>query len=142
MKADAKTEAEIKAAITSFADRYEKRDMDGLMACLAPDADVVMYGTGADEKRIGAAEIRFQAQRDWDQSDALSMAFDWMSISAAGPVAWVACDGAFKIRAGDQAFTVPARGTFVLEKREGKWLVVQSHFSVPAAQEEGDSIPA
>jgi ketosteroid isomerase-like protein len=118
------------------------QDMDGLMACFAPDSESVMFGTGADEKRIGLAEIRFQAQRDWDQADAISMAFDWMSVSAAGPVAWVATDGAFKIRAGDQAFAMPARGTFVLEKRAGQWLVVHSHFSAPAAgQEEGESYP-
>jgi hypothetical protein len=38
---------------------------------------------------------------------------------------------------------MPARATFVLEKRDGKWLIVQGHYSAPAAgQEEGQSIPA
>jgi uncharacterized protein (TIGR02246 family) len=143
MKADAKTEAEVKAVLTSLTDSYQKRDMEGLMACFAPDSDAVFYGTGADEKRIGPAEIRIQARRDWDQTEAISMAFDWISVSAAGPVAWAAADGAFKIRAGGQAFTMPARATFVLEKRDGKWLIVLGHYSAPAAgQEEGQSIPA
>jgi ketosteroid isomerase-like protein len=116
--------------------------MEALTACIASDPDVVMFGTGADEKRIGVAEIQFQAQRDWGQTDAISLAFDWMSVSAAGPVAWVAVDGSFEIRAGGQEFRVPARGSFVLEKRNGQWLVVHSHFSTPAAgQEEGESIP-
>jgi uncharacterized protein (TIGR02246 family) len=143
MKADAKTEAEIKAVLTGLTDSYQKRDLEGLMACFAPDSDTVFYGTGADEKRIGPAGIRIQAQRDWDQTEAISMAFDWISVSAAGPVAWAAVDGAFKIRAGGQAFAMPARATFVLEKRDGKWLIVHGHFSAPAAgQEEGQSIPA
>jgi ketosteroid isomerase-like protein len=142
MKADAKTEAEVKAVLTRLTESYEKKDLEGLMACIAPDPDTVMYGTGADERRVGPAEIRMQAQRDWDQTEAISMAFGWTSISAAGPVAWAAVDGAFKIRAGGQAFSMPARATFVLEKRDGKWLVVQSHFSAPAAgQEEGESVP-
>ena len=143
MRADARTEAEVRAVLTRLTDSYRQRDLEQLVACFAPDADTVMYGTGVDEKRMGLDEIRAQAQRDWDQTDEIAMAFDWTSISAAGPVAWAAVDGGFKIRAGGQKFTMPARGTFVLEKRDDKWLVVQSHFSAPAAQqEEGESIPA
>jgi uncharacterized protein (TIGR02246 family) len=142
MKADAKTEAEVKALLASLTDSYQKRDLEGLMACFAPDSEAVFFGTGADEKRIGPAEIQIQAQRDWDQTEAISMAFDWISVSAAGPVAWAAIDGAFKIRAGGQAFTMPARATLVLEKRDGRWLILHGHFSAPAAgQEEGQSVP-
>jgi ketosteroid isomerase-like protein len=143
MKADPRTEAEVRAALGRFTDSYAKKDMEGMLACVAPDPDVVLFGTGADEKRIGLAEIQLQAERDWAQTEAISMNFDWMSISAAGPVAWAAVKGAFQIRAGGQEFRMPARGSFVLEKRGDKWLVVHSHFSTPAAgQEEGESIPA
>jgi ketosteroid isomerase-like protein len=123
-------------------DSYKMRDMEALAACFAPDSDVIMYGTGADEKRVGLKEIRFQAQRDWAQSDAISMVFNKTSVSAAGPVAWVASDGSFQIRAGGQEFAAPARLSLVLEERDGDWLVVHAHFSVPATgQEQGDSIP-
>lgn len=143
MKADAKTESDVRAAIGRMMDSYQQQDMDALLACFAPDGDVVMYGTGADEKRIGLDAIRAQAQRDWDQTEAIAMAFDWMSISAAGPVAWAAMDGRFEIRAGGQAMSMPARLTLVLEKRGAEWLVAQAHFSTPAAgQAAGDSIPA
>ena len=142
MKADAKTEAEVRAVLTKLTNSYEKRDLEGFMGCFAPDPHAVLYGTGIDEKRIGLAEIRMQAQRDWDQSEAISMAFDWISVSAAGGVAWAAMDGAFKVRAGGQEFTMPARVTLVLVKRDDRWLIVQSHFSAPAAgQQEGESFP-
>ena len=143
MKADAATEAAVIKTVNKVIDSYKRRDMEAFMATFAPDADTVVYGTGADEKRIGPDEIRFQAQRDWDQTDALSMVFNEMSVSAAGSVAWVASDGGFQIRAGGQEFNMPARVSMVLEKRNGDWLIVHSHFSVPASgQEEGDSIPA
>ncbi len=143
MKADAVTEAGVKKTMSRVVDSYKRRDMDALLACFAPDADTLMYGTGADEKRVGPAEIRYQAQRDWDQTDDISMVFNEMSVSAAGPVAWVASEGGFHIRAGGQEFNVPARLSLVLEKRNGDWLIVQSHFSMPAGgQEEGESIPA
>jgi uncharacterized protein (TIGR02246 family) len=142
MKADAKTEAEVRSAVNRMMDSYKRQDMDAMLDCFAPDADTVMYGTGADEKRIGRDEIRAQARRDWDQTDEIAMDFDWMSISAAGPVAWAAMDGRFEIRANGQSMSMPARLTMVLEKRDDRWLVTQGHFSTPAAgQQEGDSIP-
>lgn len=143
MKADPTTEAEVKAVLTKLTDSYEKHNIAGLTACFASDADVVMFGTGADEKRMGLAEIQFQARRDWDQTEAISMSFDWISISAVGSVAWAAIDGAFEIRAGGQQLRMPARASFVLENRDGQWLVMHGHFSIPAAgQDEGESIPS
>lgn len=142
MKADAKTEAEVRALMNRFQEGYQKRDEAGLLACLAPDADVILYGTGADEKRVGREAILDQARRDWAQTDAISMEFGQMSVSAAGPAAWVAIDGGFRIKAGGQAFTMPARITAVLEKRGDEWLMMQCHSSAPAAgQAEGQSIP-
>jgi len=58
MKADATTEAEIKNVLNQFAEAYATRNMNRLLALCAPDPDHVMYGTGADEKRIGPAEIK------------------------------------------------------------------------------------
>jgi ketosteroid isomerase-like protein len=93
MKADAQTAEAVGQALSKMAQAYESRDIDALMACFAPDPDGVMYGTGADEKRVGPAEVR-----------------------------------------------VPARATFVLEHRGGRWLIAQAHFSTPASgQEEGPS---
>jgi uncharacterized protein (TIGR02246 family) len=140
MKADSTTEKEVTAVVQQLADTYKARDLDGILATLAADDDTVMYGTGADEKRIGLSEIRAQIERDWAQSESTEFVFDWMSVSAAGPVAWAAADVTINVEAGGQEFALPARTTFVLEKRDGKWLIVQSHLSMPSAeQEEGES---
>lgn len=142
MKADAKTEAAVKAVLDNLAEGYAKRDSALLRAAFAPDPGVVMYGTGADEKRVGLAEIQAQAERDWSQSEAAAMTYRWTSVSAAGSVAWAASDAAFKLKAGGQEMTLPVRITFVLEKRGEEWLIVQAHFSIPAAaQAEGESFP-
>ncbi len=143
MQATATTAAAVRAVLDQFAEGYAKRDIDLLRSALAPDPDVVMYGTGADEKRVGVAEIELQAQRDWSQTDTSEVRYGWMSISAAGNVAWAVADASFELTAGGEAMSLPARVTFVLEQRGGRWLIVQSHFSLPAAgQEEGESFPA
>jgi ketosteroid isomerase-like protein len=142
MKADANTEKAVLEFLDAFTGAYKRRDLDALMALIAPDDDVFMFGTGIDEKRIGPEEFKHQAERDWSQTDALSFNFSSHQISAAGPVAWVAAEGLSEGQVGGQAIRFPLRMTAVLERRGDRWLMVQGHVSVPAAgQEEGDSVP-
>ncbi len=142
MKADTTTESGVKAAIAALANHYEKRNLDGFMAVFAADNDVTIYGTGVDEKRIGTAEIRAQVSRDWNQTEALAMRFGAVAVSSAGNVAWANTDGTLEIGAGGAAMHLPVRATFVLERRSGAWLIVQAHFSTPAAgQDAGASVP-
>jgi ketosteroid isomerase-like protein len=142
MKADAKTEAAVKAVLDKVAAGYARRDMNLLRTAFAHDPDVLMYGTGADEKRLGLAEIQVQAERDWSQTETASLSYKWISVSAAGSVAWAATDTVLDVKAGGQKMTLPLRITFVLEKRGDEWLIVHAHFSIPAAsQAEGASFP-
>ena len=143
MKADAKTEAAVLAVLDKFAERYSKRDLDGVMALFAPDPDLVLIGTGADETRIGFDEARAQFERDWSQSDAVSMKLDPRSVSAGGSVAWIVADMTNRGVISGQDVTVgPLRVTTVLEQREGRWLIVQIHASAPMAEQpEGESWP-
>ncbi len=140
MSVAAQTRREIEQAIDTMADAYRDRDLDAVMACFASDSDAVLIGTGADEKRVGPDEIRLQVERDWGQTESAEMAFSWSSIGSAGEVAWAALDGTFDVRAGGQAMSLAIRCSLVFEKRDGRWLIVHSHFSTPAAgQEEGSS---
>lgn len=143
MKADASTEAADRDLMDKFMESYQQRDIDKLMSLVAPDDDLFLFGTGSDEKRIGPDEFRYQAERDWSQMEELAFKFTHHHISAAGPVAWVASEGVGEGNAGGQALRFPLRMTAVLERRGDKWLMVQSHVSVPAGgQEEGSSVPA
>lgn len=143
MKADSRTEAEVLAVLEAFTDSYVKRDLEGFLACFAGDPDTMLYGTGADEKRVGLKEIQAQVERDWEQAEEISVIYDWISVSAAESVAWAAGDGAFLGTVGGQTMRLPMRTTFVLTKRKGRWLIAQAHFSAPAGgQTEGESYPS
>lgn len=141
MKANAEIYGEVKAALDGWADSYRQRDLARMLSHIAPDADMLMYGTGADEKRIGREAVGAQAQRDWSQTDASAFVLDQPAISAAGNVAWAAADAVFRVEMDGQEMAFPARFTGVFEKRDGRWLVVQAHFSLPAPQDEGESVP-
>ncbi|MBX7258918.1 MAG: nuclear transport factor 2 family protein [Candidatus Hydrogenedentes bacterium] len=143
MKADPRTATEVRAALDRFAAIYEQRDVESLLAMLIPDPDVTVLGSGPDERRIGLTQVREQVERDWQQSDAASVEYGWMQISACGSVAWVASDVTFSATIDGETEQFTGRLTVVLEKREETWLIAQWHFAIPpAAQEIGKSFPA
>lgn len=101
------------------------------MSLIAPDDDSFLYATEADEKRIGLEEIKLQLERNWSQTEALSFEYNWISISAAGAVAWAAIDVIFRSKVKGHNMIFPCRVTMVFEKRCDKWLIVHGHFSYP-----------
>src|SRR5919109_1919052 len=132
MKANPTTYKAVKSVLEDWAESYRQRDIKRLLAAVAPDPDVIMYGTGADEKRIGIAGIQAQAERDWSQTESAAFVLNEPAISASGSVAWVAADAVFRLTAGGGEMALPARFTAVLEKRDDQWLLVQAHFSLSA----------
>lgn len=142
MQADQRTHEAVVAVLNHMADAYRARDPEGLKAVLGSDADVFMFGTGADEKRVGWDQIRTQAERDWSQAESAQIRFSDIRVSSAGNVAWTSADATFEFTAGGQSTSMPARMTATLENRHGRWLLMQSHFSFAAAgQPEGASFP-
>ena len=142
MKASSETEAAIVAVMNEWMEHYENRNLDGLMGLVASDDDLFLFGTGIDEKRVGPEEFRYQAERDWAQTEALGFSLSSYYVSAAGPVAWVAAEGLGQGRVGGEEIQFPLRLTAVLQERDDGWRIMQSHISLPAAaQEEGDSVP-
>lgn len=117
MEVDAGTEAAVKAVLDRLAEVYVERDVELLRAVFAPDPDVVMYSPGAKERFVGLAEIQAKAERDWSTSEAASLAYGQVSVSASGSVAWAAADADFTVKAGGPETTLPVHITFVLERR-------------------------
>jgi len=142
MKAPPNIEKSVKAVLNKFAEAYARRDLPSLRSTFASDPDLILYGTGADEKRVGLSQIQMQAERDWSQTESIAVTYGWMSVSSAATVAWVATDATFNLKAGGKDLVLPARITFVLENRADQWLIVHAHCSFPAAEQaEGQSFP-
>lgn len=143
MKADRDTETGVMELINNFLEAYARHDLEETLAFLAPDPDLFLFGTGIDERVIGIEEVRRQLKRDFEQSGDISIKLRNVTVSAAGSVAWVAAESNWKVKTAEHDATYDLRWTMVLEKREGRWLIVQSHLSAPAeAQAEGQSFPS
>ena len=143
MLADKKTQAEVMVALDLFITNYNRKDLDGTLAQLAPDPDLMIIGTGADQIIVGIQAARTLLKQDFDQADSLSVKLGKTAISAAGPVAWIAADSIWQVTVGGREMSFVWRWTIVMEKRQGKWLMQQSHLSAPEpAQASGRSFPA
>jgi ketosteroid isomerase-like protein len=142
MKADAQTEAEIKALVEDVWKEYARKDLEACMGLWTTDADLVAIGTGADELRLGPEELRRGLRRDFEQVENIETAIEWLSISAAGKVAWSAANARLTATVNGEATTIACRMTNVYEKRNGTWRIMLLHLSLPAAgQESGHSWP-
>ena len=140
MRADPKTEAAVMNIVKQGFEAFTKRDLDAVLAFFAPDPDVIVIGTGGDEKGVGLAEVRRILGRAIAQFEEASFEFGWHSVSATGSVAMVAADVTLYVNTGDRQITEQIRLTVVLEQRGDRWLVIQWHDSLPAAgQKEGQA---
>jgi ketosteroid isomerase-like protein len=135
LKADDVTEKEVTAIINKFIETYSKRDMEGLTSLIAPDPDVCLFDIEPDEKWVGLNAIEIQLTSDWSQYEASSYEINWIKVSAAGVVAWIASEVHFKVKSKGHSLIFPCYATAVLEKRGDKWFIMQGHFSMPEVKQ-------
>jgi len=142
MRQDPAVEKEVLDVLNGIAEAYGKKDEGSMMAKFAADPDLISVGTGIDEWRIGWDALKSGVERDFAQAREVSMSVSRNIVRTTGDIAWFAAEMDVRINTGDSETSAPARYTGVLERRDNKWLIVQSHFSLPASgQAEGRSYP-
>lgn len=142
MKADPKTQAEVAQAFKGMFEAYKKRDLNAALSFWAPDPDLVVIGSGGDEKGVGLAQLAESLKRDGSQGEVLKIGVKDFLVSKSGVVAWFSADITFHVRVPEREFDLTGRLTGVMEYRNGKWLWVQMHFSMPSQEQEpGKSWP-
>jgi uncharacterized protein (TIGR02246 family) len=133
MRTDPKTEAAVVNVVKQCFEAFTSRDLNAVLAFFVTDPDVIVIGTGGDEKGVGLAEIRNILGRAISQFEEASFQLDWHSVSASGSVAILAADVNLYVKTSDRQITEQIRLTVVLEQRGDRWLVIQWHDSLPAA---------
>lgn len=123
------------AAVTAVDDAwlaaFEKADADALAALYAEDAMVMDPGPLMVIK--GREAIRASFEELAGTTSGIKMKVDQREITVRGEVAWVTA--LWEMSAHDKAsaatITMKGRACSIMEKRDGKWLIVVDHASVP-----------
>jgi ketosteroid isomerase-like protein len=139
MVASQETIAAVRGVLDRFAAAYAAKDVAGVLGCFAVGEDGVLVGTGADEWRVGDAEVRAQTERDFAQGDALSIDYGDIHIEGRDRVAWFAAQATIRASLSGEPFEAALRLTGVLTHEGDGWKIVQSHLSFPAAAQEPGS---
>jgi ketosteroid isomerase-like protein len=128
-------EKEVKDWLNVYAKAYEKKDLNALMSMISPDPTTVSVDSDPQGRHIGIDAIKKAYQAEFDQTQSVVLEYTWLSAGSKGDLAWFATELTAKVDLGKEKFQVPGRWTGVLEKREGKWMMIMSHFSYIAQDE-------
>lgn len=131
VQADAKTDQEVKDFLTQYEAAYEKKDVGALMKLIAPGAEVVFFEADEKGRYVGPDQIKAAYENSLKQVKSIKGEYKWTSVGSKGDVAWFATEVSFTVDTGEDKFQQLGRWTGVLEKKNGKWLLLQSHFSFP-----------
>jgi uncharacterized protein (TIGR02246 family) len=132
---DQETEREkIKSVLDSYITSIETENIDLYAKILSHDQDMTNFGT-SEPPIVGWDSLRKIIE---DQNAALSqtkiVASDLaIHISKEGDFAWETDLWDFRAMMGEQAIQLPVRCSWVLEKRDGQWVITHFHKSVRGA---------
>ena len=112
------------------------KDFDLLFSVVAQDADFFIFHPDSASTIAGFEAFKRYAERSWTNPAFKATRFEIkelkINLSASGTVAWYSCFlDDFGEWDGKAAGWENARWTGVLEKRDGKWIITQMHFSFP-----------
>jgi ketosteroid isomerase-like protein len=120
--------------LATFEAAVRARDFDAGRRMFAEDA--VAFGTWA--RAVAGLDniVREQWHNVWPRIRDFRFEAD-ARVRTAGDSAWIAAEWRTEATGPDgRPFTRPGRGTFVLERRDGAWRAVHSHFSLLPTQSE------
>jgi ketosteroid isomerase-like protein len=121
--------APLRRWLTEWAARVRARDFAGGRAMCAPD--IIAFGTRADVV-AGIDRVHDEQWRHvWPVIRDFTVRVDEARGAIAGDTAWVAAPWDSRgVRPDGSTYARPGRLTIVLERRDGRWLAVHTHFSL------------
>lgn len=126
------SENEVRGFLNRQIKAFDNRDINALMEMLTPDASAVMLGNGPDDRWVGPEAIKKAYQQQMAQYVSEKITLHGTTIGVKDTTAWFTTQARILKKAVTKGrTTLLINWSGVLQKREGKWLLVQSHFSLP-----------
>jgi uncharacterized protein (TIGR02246 family) len=126
--------AKVKTVVDQFEQVWETEDMDLFSKIMAHDADMVNFGSDAPEHFVGWEALKEAVEKMFPSLENIKIAVrdQVIKVHSSGHTAWFSEIWDWDLAMGGQPVRLEAcRFTGVLEKRNGNWVFVQFHNSVP-----------
>ena len=126
-------EDEVAAANSAFYEAFSRQDAAAMAAAWSGGPAVRMIGPRASAIVEGSEAVRGGWQRVFDMFSEVSISMANPHIRAGSQAAWVVgLETVEGIRGNGDEFQATVLATNVFEKRDGKWVMVHHHASLPA----------
>ncbi|MEO8398197.1 MAG: nuclear transport factor 2 family protein [Ignavibacteriaceae bacterium] len=125
----------VKSVVDDFKNFWETKDMNLLSKIMSHDANMVNYGTDANEIFVGFEAFKDSITPMLSSVDGIKINVrnQTINVDADGNAAWFSEIWDWDISMGGQTMQQHnLRLTGVLEKDDGNWVIVQFHNSVPS----------
>ena len=109
-----------------------EKDLTAMHEFMADDPDIISYSIGG-RKYVGWSEFARDMQLEFDSVDHLEIPITDLAVWTRGDTAWFAMELDYvRYVSGEKAegTVIPLRETGVLERRDGKWMLVAWHESM------------
>jgi uncharacterized protein (TIGR02246 family) len=126
--------AKVKSVVDQFTQVWETEDMELFSRIMAHDADMVNFGSDAPEHFVGWEALKKAAEEMFPafENTTITVKDQVIKVHPAGNVAWFSQLWDWDLEVEGQPVRLEGcRFTGVLEKRNGNWVFVQFHNSVP-----------
>lgn len=124
----------VKTVVDQFAKVWETEDMGLFSRIVAHDADMVNYGSDLPEHFVGWEALKEAVGQMFPafENTKITVRDQVIKVHRSGTVAWFSEEWDWDLMVeGKPARCEKCRFTGILEKRNGQWVFVQFHNSVP-----------
>jgi uncharacterized protein (TIGR02246 family) len=131
-KADIEAEkAAVKAVLDQYVASVENEDMNNYAQLVAHDNKMMNFG-GFGDPIVGWDALKevMEGQNEALSETEITVSDMAIHVSEMGNLAWATCLWNLKATMGENPIELPIRCTWVLEKRDSKWLIVHFHKSM------------
>jgi len=129
-------QANVKSTIDRLVRAFEAKDTTLVPQIFAHDPDMVSFGTDAAEHWVGWDALRQNVDQEIAayEDTKITIRDQTIKVHPSGQIAWFSEIADWDLKAGGKPVHITGtRITGVLEKRDGNWVIVQFHGSVPVS---------
>jgi ketosteroid isomerase-like protein len=118
-------------AIQAYIEAVEAKDLDAYARIVAHDPDLTWYGSMPGQI-VGWGEVESVISGMFDELSGIRITQTDLRVhfSPDRNLAWATCLWDFRAKVGDQDIVEPTRCTWVLERRDARWVILHWHKSV------------
>lgn len=120
---------EVRDAIKAFLAAVEKRDIKALEKVVAPEKEIVFYGSQAEDKQVGWPVVKKSFEGQFSEVSSITSKVLGSTISVVGDLAWAAYDLRYSESGGSSAGNFDSRWSCVLRRYNNGWKFVHMHHS-------------